>query len=72
MSVISPPALPAPTAPDPWSGCTSLEDERLHRKRRLAIALRTFAAHGLDEGVAGHLTVRDPEHSLHEQPEVLG
>jgi ribulose-5-phosphate 4-epimerase/fuculose-1-phosphate aldolase len=44
----------------PWSGCTTVDEERLHRKRRLTAALRIFALHGLDEGVAGHLTVRDP------------
>jgi ribulose-5-phosphate 4-epimerase/fuculose-1-phosphate aldolase len=38
-----------------------LEDERLHRKQRLAAALRLFAHYGFDEGVAGHITARDPE-----------
>lgn len=37
-------------------------EERKHRKERLAAACRAFAAHGLDYGFAGHLTVRDPEH----------
>lgn len=41
---------------------TSVEDERLHVKQRLAAALRLFAKFGYDEGVAGHITVRDPEH----------
>jgi len=36
-------------------------EEREHRKRRLVAACRAFAAHGLDYGFAGHLTVRDPE-----------
>ena len=36
-------------------------EERLHRKRRLVAACRAFAAHQLDYGFAGHLTVRDPE-----------
>src|SRR3954470_295005 len=40
----------------------SLEEERLHRKQRLAAAFRLFAKFGYDEGVAGHITVRDPEH----------
>lgn len=35
--------------------------ERLHRKQRLAAAFRLFAKFGYDEGVAGHITVRDPE-----------
>ena len=37
-----------------------VEDERLHRKQRLAAAFRVFARYGFDEGVAGHITVRDP------------
>jgi len=36
--------------------------ERLHLKQRLAAAFRLFAKFGYDEGVAGHITVRDPEH----------
>jgi ribulose-5-phosphate 4-epimerase/fuculose-1-phosphate aldolase len=40
----------------------SVEDERLDRKRRLAVALRVFARFGFDVGVAGHITARDPEH----------
>lgn len=39
---------------------TSKLEERLHVRRRLAAALRLFARYGLDEGVAGHFTVRDP------------
>ncbi len=37
-------------------------EERVHRKRRLAAAFRLFSKMGFDEGVAGHITVRDPEH----------
>ncbi len=47
--------------PFPWSEATSVEEERVHRKQRLAAAFRIFARHDLDEGVAGHLSVRDPE-----------
>src|ERR1700677_5056247 len=36
------------------------EEERLHRKRRLAASFRLFSKCGFDEGVAGHITVRDP------------
>jgi ribulose-5-phosphate 4-epimerase/fuculose-1-phosphate aldolase len=43
----------------------SVEDERLHRKQRLAAAFRLFAKYGFDEGVAGHITARDPEHADH-------
>jgi ribulose-5-phosphate 4-epimerase/fuculose-1-phosphate aldolase len=39
----------------------SVEDERLHRKQRLAAGFRLFSRFGFDEGVAGHITARDPE-----------
>lgn len=39
---------------------TSLEEERLYRKQHLAAAFRIFADRGFDEGVAGHISVRDP------------
>jgi ribulose-5-phosphate 4-epimerase/fuculose-1-phosphate aldolase len=35
-------------------------DERRHRKERLAGAFRVFAKLGFEEGVAGHITARDP------------
>src|SRR3954465_11318032 len=41
----------------------SVEAERLHRKQRLAASFRWFGKFGFDEGVAGHITVRDPEHA---------
>lgn len=40
----------------------TVEEERAHRKAKLAAAFRMFSKAGLDEGVAGHVTVRDPEH----------
>jgi ribulose-5-phosphate 4-epimerase/fuculose-1-phosphate aldolase len=40
---------------------SSVEDERLHRKQRLAASFRMFSKCGFDEGVAGHITARDPE-----------
>jgi ribulose-5-phosphate 4-epimerase/fuculose-1-phosphate aldolase len=40
----------------------TVEEERLHRKQRLAASFRLFGKFGFDEGVAGHITVRDPEH----------
>ncbi len=40
-------------------------EERLHRKQRLASAFRLFAKFGFSEGVAGHITVRDPEMADH-------
>ena len=39
----------------------SVEEERAHRKAKLAGALRIFGRLGFGEGVAGHITVRDPE-----------
>ncbi|MEV2234341.1 class II aldolase/adducin family protein [Streptomyces phaeochromogenes] len=39
----------------------SVESERRHRKEQLAIAFRVFARYGFDEGIAGHITARDPE-----------
>lgn len=39
----------------------SVEEERLDRKQKLAAAFRLFGKFGFDEGVAGHITVRDPE-----------
>lgn len=38
-----------------------VEAERLHRKQRLAATFRLFAKFGYDEGVAGHVSARDPE-----------
>jgi ribulose-5-phosphate 4-epimerase/fuculose-1-phosphate aldolase len=38
----------------------SPEAEREDRKRKLATAYRLFGKFGFDEGVAGHITVRDP------------
>jgi ribulose-5-phosphate 4-epimerase/fuculose-1-phosphate aldolase len=35
--------------------------ERQHRKERLAASFRLFSRFGFDEGVAGHITARDPE-----------
>ena len=38
----------------------TLEEERQYRKQHLAAAFRVFADRGFDEGVAGHISVRDP------------
>jgi ribulose-5-phosphate 4-epimerase/fuculose-1-phosphate aldolase len=43
----------------------SIDEERLHRKQRLAAAFRLFGKFGFDEGVAGHITARDPERLDH-------
>jgi ribulose-5-phosphate 4-epimerase/fuculose-1-phosphate aldolase len=39
----------------------TVEEERRHRKERLAAGFRLFSKFGFDEGVAGHITARDPE-----------
>lgn len=43
----------------------SVEEERAYRKQKLAGALRVFGRLGFGEGVAGHITVRDPEFPDH-------
>jgi ribulose-5-phosphate 4-epimerase/fuculose-1-phosphate aldolase len=43
----------------------SIAARRLHLKQRLAASFRLFARFGYDEGVAGHITARDPEHHDH-------
>jgi ribulose-5-phosphate 4-epimerase/fuculose-1-phosphate aldolase len=42
-----------------------IEEIRQDRKNKLAAALRLFGKFGFDEGVAGHITVRDPELTDH-------
>src|SRR5271165_1227062 len=49
----------------PMPTFTTAGEERLHRKQRLASAFRLFAKFGFSEGVAGHITARDPEHEDH-------
>lgn len=55
---------PAPRLDKPPVFAT-VEEERLHRKQRLAGALRIFGRCGFGEGVAGHITARDPELTDH-------
>jgi len=43
----------------------TVEQERQHRKEKLAGAMRIFGRLGFGEGVAGHITVRDPEFTDH-------
>jgi ribulose-5-phosphate 4-epimerase/fuculose-1-phosphate aldolase len=53
-------AIPMPkNFPSPPTFVT-VEEERQHRKQRLAAACRLFAHFGFDEGFAGHITARDP------------
>lgn len=42
---------------------SSMEEERYYRKKMLAAAYRIFGKLGFSEGVAGHITCRDPEYS---------
>lgn len=39
----------------------TVEETRAYRKHQLAAAFRVFGKFGFSEGVAGHITVRDPE-----------
>lgn len=41
------------------------EETRKYRKIQLAASFRLFAKYGFDEGVAGHITARDPEKEDH-------
>jgi ribulose-5-phosphate 4-epimerase/fuculose-1-phosphate aldolase len=43
----------------------SIAAERRHRQERLAGAFRLFARYGFDQGLAGHITARDPELTDH-------
>jgi ribulose-5-phosphate 4-epimerase/fuculose-1-phosphate aldolase len=43
----------------------SVQERRTYLKQRLAVGFRLFAQYGFDEGVAGHITARDPERSDH-------
>lgn len=47
--------------PHKFPSFDNAEEERRHRKQRLAAAFRLFGQFGFDEGVAGHITARDPE-----------
>jgi ribulose-5-phosphate 4-epimerase/fuculose-1-phosphate aldolase len=53
-----------PSFPGPPKFAT-VEEERRHRKERLAASFRLFSRFGFDEGVTGHITARDPEHPDH-------
>lgn len=41
------------------------DEIRVHRKRMLVAAFRLFGKFGFDEGLAGHITARDPEKTDH-------
>ncbi len=46
---------------DPPPARESVQAERRHRQERLAAAFRLFARFGFAQGLAGHITARDPE-----------
>jgi ribulose-5-phosphate 4-epimerase/fuculose-1-phosphate aldolase len=56
MERLLPVTLPAFTSP---------AEQRVHAKQHLAAAFRVWARLGYDEGIAGHITVRDPERADH-------
>ena len=41
--------------------CKTIEEIRRHQLERLAAGFRMFSHFGYDEGIAGHITLRDPE-----------
>ncbi|MGI4952807.1 MAG: class II aldolase/adducin family protein [Janthinobacterium lividum] len=66
MNYVSTPPIPGPdfvSLLQDRAPVRSLAEERLHRKQRLAATFRLFARHGFDQGLAGHVTARDPEHT---------
>lgn len=59
------PLVPRETAVPLPPEFDSVEEERAHVKAKLAGALRLFGRFGFSEGVAGHITARDPEFPDH-------
>jgi ribulose-5-phosphate 4-epimerase/fuculose-1-phosphate aldolase len=53
--------VPSDRLPHSFPRFSTIEDERRHRKQRLAAAFRLFGRFGFGEGTAGHITARDPE-----------
>ena len=45
--------------------CKTMEEIRRDQLQRLTAGFRLFSYFGYDEGVAGHITLRDPEFSDH-------
>ena len=45
--------------------CNTIEETRRDQLQRLTAGFRLFSHFGFDEGVAGHITLRDPEFSDH-------
>ncbi|MGI4861246.1 MAG: class II aldolase/adducin family protein [Janthinobacterium lividum] len=73
MSIVTFPGVATPSRTPPvrrfWFDetppRTSHAAERHHRQTRLAGAFRLFARYGFDQGLAGHITARDPEWTDH-------
>jgi ribulose-5-phosphate 4-epimerase/fuculose-1-phosphate aldolase len=57
--------MPEIVKPPPNMTFDSPDEERQYRKQRLAAGFRLFSRFGFDEGVAGHITARDPERLDH-------
>lgn len=60
-----PPGLELPKGIPARLRFASHEDARDHRKKMLIAAFRLFDKFGFNEGVAGHITARDPEKTDH-------
>lgn len=60
-----PPGLSLPKGIPARLRFDSPEDAREHRKKMLVAAFRLFDKFGFNEGVAGHITARDPEKTDH-------
>jgi len=56
-------SLAADIYPADWDFAGEHELHRTHLRQRLAGSFRLFARFGFNEGVAGHITARDPEFS---------
>ncbi|WP_445182097.1 class II aldolase/adducin family protein [Pseudonocardia sp. Cha107L01] len=68
MTTTVQPEIAEPTGPSAQRGqrpvpptFDSIPEERQYRKEQLAAGFRLFGKFGFSEGVAGHITVRDPE-----------
>lgn len=63
--LIEPEEIAVARTPHPMHVDRTNDQERTWRKQRLALAFRIFGRLGFDEGVAGHITARDPERADH-------
>jgi len=55
-------AVQAPIQIPRFPQLKDFHEKRVHMKQKLAAGFRLFAKFGWDEGVAGHMTFRDPEY----------